>query len=65
MENTSPEWQKYYADLKAHQDHCEKTKPKRKDYRSDDEFTRAQHEWDMKFFCDAPNKPGYYRANND
>lgn len=22
-------------------------------------------EWEMKRSCDAPNKPGYYRANND
>lgn len=23
------------------------------------------NEWNMKLWCDAPNRPGYYRANND
>lgn len=28
-------------------------------------YKAAMSEWDMMSSCDAPNKPGYYRANND
>jgi hypothetical protein len=28
-------------------------------------YKKALSEWDMKRSCDAPNPPGYYRANND
>jgi len=66
VESTStPEWQQYYLDLKAHEEKMEARKPKREDYRSDSEYNSACSEWHMAFFCDAPNKPGYYRANND
>ncbi len=28
-------------------------------------YKKDLSEWQMKRSCDAPNKPGYYRANND
>jgi len=66
MEDTSlPEWQAYYADLKAHRERMQATKPKREDFESEADFYKAQSRWDMAYHCDAPNKPGYYRANND
>jgi hypothetical protein len=66
MEDTSlPEWQAYYADLKRHIEKMESRKPKREDFKSDDEFYSAQSKWDIAYFCDAPNKPGYMYANND
>lgn len=30
-----------------------------------EEYQKALAEWKMMCSCDAPNKPGYYRANND
>jgi len=30
-----------------------------------DDYKKALSEWEMMRSCDAPNKPGYYRANND
>jgi hypothetical protein len=66
MEDTSlPEWQQYYADLKKHDDHYLAIKPKQEDYRSDHEYQTAISQWSMSWSCGAPNKPGYYRANND
>lgn len=29
------------------------------------EFRKAVAEWEMMRSCDAPNEPGYHRANND
>jgi hypothetical protein len=66
MEDTSlPEWQQYYADLKAFKESMAAKKPKRDDFESEADFYKAQARWDMAYHCDAPNKPGYYRANND
>jgi len=30
-----------------------------------EDYRKELAEWEMKRSCDAPNKPGYYRANND
>jgi hypothetical protein len=72
---TKEQWDKYYTDLAAHEDYCEKIKPKKSDYGyinnmpPDEDVERAYEsalsEWHMRLHCDAPNKPGYYRANND
>ncbi len=55
--------------------YMEQKKPKKEDYGyinnmppdEDGEraYETAMSDWHMEFFCDAPNKPGYYRANND
>jgi hypothetical protein len=45
--------------------YMEGIKPKRDDYPSDEAYIAASNKWDMDLFCDRPNKPGYYRANND
>lgn len=54
----SPAWQKYYADLERHEKHYESIRP-------DEEQKAALSEWEMSRSCFAPNKPGYFRANND
>lgn len=75
-EKTTPEqWERYYADLKSHEQHMDAKKPKEPnplDYPDEGLFMRAmaayrteKSQWDMAYSCDAPNKPGYYRANND
>lgn len=66
MEDTSlPEWQKYYADLKAHNDTYAKAKPVRENFPSENEYLIALNNWSFDEAMSAPNKPGYYRANND
>lgn len=76
MEDTSlPEWQEYYRKLKEFEVDMQLRKPMRPDrewFPDDASFERAlDHyqirlgEWEMSRFCDAPNKPGYYRAAND
>lgn len=66
-DSKSPEWEKYYIDLKAHEEHMEAKKPKEADFTIFDEvgFKKAKSQWDMDHSCFAPNKPGYIRANND
>ncbi len=55
----------YNADLKAHEARCEKLKPKRVNYLTEQAFQTDTNEWSRISSMDAPNKPGYYRANND
>lgn len=73
---TKEQWERYYDDLKAHENRCDKEKPKNTDYGYDSMFgfraeadrtayNKAHANWEMMCSCDAPNKPGYYRANND
>ena len=57
--------EQYETDLKEHKEHCEKIKPKRENYLTKQAFSTDMSEWDRKLSMDAPNKPGYYRANND
>jgi hypothetical protein len=59
------EWDKYESDLRSHREYMNRRKPKREQYGSDLEFDKALSEWEMILFCDAPNKPGYFIANND
>lgn len=65
MKTSKEQWDKYYADLKAHEQRMDDTKPMRCNFQDDDAFHNAMVEWDRARFCDAPNEPGYYRANND
>jgi hypothetical protein len=75
MEDTSlPEWQQYYKDLKEFQESMYTKEPKREQFgwnngwhseEQERDYHKAYSEWDMALSCDAPNKPGYYRANND
>lgn len=55
----------YEAERKSHEAYCEQKKPKRENYLTEKAFTTDWAEWDRMRFMDAPNKPGYYRANND
>ena len=79
MEETSlPEWQEYYRRLKAHEEFYDDYKFYLDRILRHLNFLRVDHAWttdeirsrmsaeiDMAMSCDAPNKPGYYRANND
>lgn len=71
---TTEQWDRYYIDQKEHEAHCERFKPQKEDMEfvdsttgafRQDKFDSAMSEWHRKLHMDAPNKPGYYRANND
>lgn len=66
---TIEQWERYYEDLKRHEERCEREKPNMEDFPEsnggDAAYSSARSEWQMMCSCDAPNKPGYYRANND
>lgn len=62
---TIEQWERYYEDLKQHEARCEREKPSKYDFDLQSDYDRAYSEWQMMRSCDAPNKPGYYRANND
>ncbi len=51
---TDEQWAQYEKEKESHAAHVESMRGKV----SDEELRMIQ-------FCDAPNKPGYYRANND
>lgn len=58
-DGTTEQWAQYEKEKKAFDERMEREKP---------HFLapRSKHdEWEMARSCDAPNKPGYYRANND
>lgn len=65
----------YYKELSAFENKMYAIEPKKQqfgfdgkmwpDYESEKKFQDAYSEWHMSLHCDAPNKPGYYRANND
>jgi hypothetical protein len=66
MEDTSlPHWQEYYKALQVFNERMEEIKPRRELFSREGDFNRAMAEWNMDLSCNAPNKPGYYRANND
>jgi len=62
---TAEQWARYYEDLAKHEERVARTRPNTADYSTKEAFRAAEQEWEMMRSCDAPNKPGYYRANND
>lgn len=69
---TIEQWERYYVESKEFEERMQAKKPKREDYQSDvyGGFTEEAYQkdlsaWQMAYSCDAPNKPGYYRANDD
>jgi len=71
-QTTAEQWEQYQLDLKNH----EAWVNNRKEYLQrvldyamsngiEDAHKRFMHELDQALSMDAPNEPGYYRANND
>lgn len=60
----SPAWQRYRENLKKHEEHYESIKPDPRLY-SEEGYKRALSSWEMDKAMFEPNKPGYWRANND
>jgi hypothetical protein len=62
---TREQWERYEAEKIAHDARYESLKPHRELYFSDEEYRRDFSQWSMDEAMSDPNKPGYYRANND
>jgi len=62
---TEEQWRVYEEDLRIHELLMESTKPRPELYADPREYDKAMTLWHMDLHCGAPNKPGYYRANND
>lgn len=62
---TKEQWNQYEKELAAHEEHYAKTEPDPEDFPTEQAYTSALSQWRMDRSCFEPNKPGYYRANND
>lgn len=62
---TREQWERYYIERNAHERHCNIIKPNQENFDSYQEYITAYNEWCRKLHMDAPNKPGYFRSNND
>ena len=68
IEYLNDDWKQYYEQMDKHVAYMESIRPKQSNYQAigcTPSFKQAMNDWDMAWSCDAPNKPGYYRANND
>jgi hypothetical protein len=55
----------YRKELEKFLNRMESEKPRLQDYDTEEEFNKDMAKWNMAYWCDRPNEPGYYRANND
>jgi len=72
---TLEQWQAYEKSQAEHESYYKSIEPKKSDYgyinnmppdaEGERAYESAYSEWHMQLHCSAPNKPGYYRANND
>lgn len=62
---TREQWEQYAKDMEAHEKYYSDCEPDPTDYPSEKAYSSAMSEWHMNRSCFEPNKPGYYRANND
>lgn len=65
MKLTYPDWERYASDLKVHELLMLASEPVPEDYIEQSRYLNAKANWEQELFMNAPNKPGYYRANND
>lgn len=72
---TLEQWERYAEDMERHEAHYRKSEPKKESFGfhsgmwpdevSERKYDSAYSRWHMDYGCFEPNKPGYYRANND
>jgi len=62
---TEAQWKQYEADLKEFEERMLLKKPEPQFYLDADKYDSDIRKWKMESLMDAPNEPGYYRANND
>lgn len=70
IEGAKAEWERYEADLKAHELRVKESEPQQINYWNgayldEGSYLRARAKWEMESAMSEPNKPGYDRANND
>lgn len=71
-ETTKEQWQQYELDLKNHENWCDSRLEFSETvikfvqlYGPEEAYERIKRSIDEIRSMDSPNKPGYYRANND
>lgn len=70
---TEQQWFDYHERALKHEERIEREMPQKEDMEfnssengfDEQKYNAAHSEWQMMSSCDAPNQPGYYRANND
>lgn len=62
---TKEQWDAYERELKAHEERVKREEPVRNNFSAAFDYECALAEWERMRSMDAPNEPGYYRANND
>lgn len=62
---TDEQWAQYEEALRMFDKSMQNNKPRAENFKDSEEFERQLNAWQRVYFMDAPNKPGYYRANND
>lgn len=62
---TEQQWFEYHDSVLKHEERIVRTRPNTADYSTIEAYHAATQEWEMMRSCDAPNQPGYFRANND
>jgi hypothetical protein len=60
-----PIWENYFAQKASFEKMMNEIKPTRENFATDEEFQAQMREWKQSLSMDAPNEPGYFRANND
>lgn len=62
---TKAQWDQWLLDISTFERRMDARKPKRINFELVGDYDRACLNWEIAKSCDAPNEPGYYRANND
>lgn len=62
---TAAQWLAFNIEQKEFLERMEAKRPNAKMFDNPEDYRRAYNEWQRSLFMDAPNEPGYYRANND
>lgn len=65
MKLTYMDWEQYARELKNHELHMQAKEPVKENFENPTDYLRARSEWEKELAMCSPNKPGYYRANND
>jgi hypothetical protein len=62
---TEQQWFDYHEKVSRHEERVVREMPDPENYPTEKSYDSAVSEWKMMRSCDAPDQPGYYRANND
>ena len=62
---TKAQWDQYEQEKREHDEYYARIKPKPEDFPAPEFYKVAFDQWSFDEAMSAPNKPGYFRANND